>query len=353
MSFFRTSMCIGAFGTLIGLVMPVLAASPQGDSLSGQLRSSTVVVNTDNFVRAETAAQFDRMIDMAGEVNKLTHVRQATPLDQQNVIRMNRDTLYSFAIVNISKGATLVMPDAGTRYMSAMIVNEDHYINKVFYGGGSYDLTLDEFDTPYVLVALRTLVDASDPEDVKVGNALQDQVLIEAGASERYHHPNYEDVSYDAIYELLLKLSNYMPESSRTFGTKEAVDPVRHMLGTAFGWGGLAEQDAYYLNVNPNLPVGEYQIVVQDVPVEAFWSISMYNKDGYFQQNALEAYSINNLTGQASDDGSINVNLGGCEDQRANCLPLTEGWNYVVRLYRPRAEVLDGRWEFPEARKIQ
>ena len=79
----------------------------------------------------------------------------------------------------------------------------------------------------------------------------------------------------------------------------------------------------------------------------------MYNKDGYFQQNAFDAYSINNLTGQASDDGSIIVNFGGCQDQRANCLPLTEGWNYVIRMYRPKVEVLDASWVFPEAQKIR
>jgi hypothetical protein len=43
------------------------------------------------------------------------------PLDKQAVIRMNRDTLYSAAIVDISKGATLTIPDAGNRYLSVMV----------------------------------------------------------------------------------------------------------------------------------------------------------------------------------------------------------------------------------------
>lgn len=336
----------------VSLAMPALAGT-KGDSLSSRFRAQSVPVNTDNFVRAETAAQFDRMLDMSGSVNTLTHVRQPTPLDMQNVIRMNRDTLYSFAIVDISEGATLVMPDTGARYVSAMIVNEDHYINKVFYGGGTFDLTLGEFDTPYVLIAVRTLVDASDPEDVKAGNALQDQMEIGTGSANRYRHPNYDEESYEGIYELLLKLSAYMPDSADTFGPRDKVDPIRHMLGTAFGWGGLPEEDAYYLNVNPNLPVGEYQITVKDVPVKAFWSISMYNADGYFQDNPFDAYSVNNLTGKPNDDGSVTVNLGGCEDQRVNCLPLTEGWNYVVRMYRPEQAVLDGTWVFPDAQKVQ
>jgi len=90
-----------------------------------------VIVNVDNFARAETAAQFDRMLEYSGGVNKWFHVHQPTPLDQQTVIRMNRDTLYSMAIVDISKGATLTLPEVGERYMTAMIVNQDHFIKNV------------------------------------------------------------------------------------------------------------------------------------------------------------------------------------------------------------------------------
>jgi hypothetical protein len=32
----------------------------------------------------------------------------------------------------------------------------------------------------------------------------------------------------------------------------------------------------------------------------------------------------------------------------AYCIPFTPGWNYTVRLYRPRKEILDGSWKFPE-----
>jgi hypothetical protein len=38
-----------------------------------------------------------------------------------------------------------------------------------------------------------------------------------------------------------------------------------------------------------------------------------------------------------------------CDGKIQNCLPITQGWNYTVRLFRPRAEVLDGTWTFPLA----
>jgi hypothetical protein len=82
--------------------------------------------------------------------------------------------------------------------------------------------------------------------------------------------------------------------------------------------------------------------------VDGFWSISIYNKDGYFEENKFNSYSINNLTAKPNADGSITVNFGGCDDGRENCLYVMDGWNYAVRLYEPRKEILDGTWTFPE-----
>jgi hypothetical protein len=304
-------------------------------------------VNVDNYARSETDMQIDRMLKREKSVNKWAHNRLPTPLDKQNVIRMNRDTLYSFATVDISKGATITMPNAGKRYMTLMVINNDGYINKVFHGGGTYKLTMKEFDTHYVVLIVRTLVKAADDADIKAANALQDKMKIDAASAKPFFMPKYDMKSYNATYKPLLELSKGVPDTRKMFGKKADVDPVRFILGSAFGWGGLPIEEAYYLNVNPNLPVGEYQVTVKDVPVDAFWSISLYNKKGYFQKNDLDAYSVNNISGKPNKDGSFTVHFGGCKDKRVNCLPLTEGWNYAVRLYQPRKEILDGKWKFP------
>ena len=308
---------------------PVIASSQSAER---------VVVNVDNFVRAETAAQFDRGLKATGGIGKWLHIRQPLPLDQQTVIRMNRDTLYSSVVVDISKGATFTMPDTGKRYMSVMVINEDHYVNKVIHDAGTYTLTMEEFDTPYVALAVRTLVNASDPADVKQANALQDQLKIEAASTRPYTHPDYGEESYQATYKALLELGRGVPDARKTYGKKEDVGEVRHLLATAWGWGGLPEHEAYYLNVEPNLPVGAYKITVKDVPVDAFWSISVYNKDGYFQENEYNAYSVNNISGAPNKDGSFTTHFGG-DPKSVNFLPITEGWNYTVRLYQPRAEI--------------
>jgi hypothetical protein len=88
---------------------------------------------------------------------------------------------------------------------------------------------------------------------------------------------------------------------------------------------------------------------VKDVPVDGFWSISLYNGNGYFQKNDLNSYSLNNITAKKSEDDSVAIQFGGCDGKISNCLPIMNGWNYTVRLYRPRQEILNGKWKFPEA----
>jgi hypothetical protein len=112
------------------------------------------------------------------------------------------------------------------------------------------------------------------------------------------------------------------------------------------GWGGLPESEAYYVNVEPRLPVGAYALNVTDVPVDAFWSVSLYNARGYFEQTD-GLVSVNSVTAERNPDGSVTINFGGPADGRPNRLGIMDGWNYTIRLYRPRPEVLDRTWKFP------
>ena len=303
-------------------------------------------VNVENFVRAETNRMFAAGLQRAG-LNQFSHSRVPTKVDEQDVIRMNRDTLYSSAVVDISRGAMLTVPAFGDRYLSVMVVNQDHYINEIWHEPGSYRLSMEQFDTPYVAVVARVLIDASDPGDVAAANAIQDGFAVDAASSEPFAMPDYDEASFTLVRKALLSLASVGINSRHAFGRRESVDPVRHLLATAAGWGGLPETEALYLGIGPRLPVGEYRLVVPPVPVDGFWSISVYNADGFFEANDRNAYNVNNITGTKDADGTMTVHFGGCSDGRVNCLPITVGWNYTVRLYRPRPELLDGSWQFP------
>ncbi len=170
--------------------------------------------------------------------------------------------------------------------------------------------------------------------------------MVDASAANPFEQPDYDAASLDATRTALLQLARGLNAFDSAFGMKNEVDPVRHLLGTAAGWGGLPDHEARYIGVEPRLPVAEYSITVRDVPVDGFWSVSVYNADGYFEPNDRDAYSVNNLTGTPNPDGSITIHFGG-DDGRPNLLPIVDGWNYTVRLYRPRAEILNGSWAFP------
>jgi hypothetical protein len=208
-------------------------------------------------------------------------------------------------------------------------------------------LTVDEFDTPYVSLAARILVDATDPQDLARVHKIQDGFSLAAASSEPFVLPGYDEASFTATRQALLaEAAKGVHGTHRMFGTKAEVDPGLHRIGAAAGWGGLPEREAYYISQEPHLPVGAYRITAKDVPVDAFWSVTVYGADGFLHKNDLDAYSVNNISGVKNPDGSVTINLGG-DGSLPNSLPITEGWTYTVRMYRPRAEILDGTWTFP------
>lgn len=311
------------------------------------------IVNVDNFARAETARMFDGILAQSGGINRWVHLRGPVPLDKQTVIRMNRDTLYSAAIVDISEGAVLEIPDVGDRYVSVQMTNEDHIVNRVLREPGRHELTVEEYGSRFVNPSVRIFVDPDDPDDVAAVNALQDALVVEAAADSPYTHPDYDTTSLDHTRGLLLQLMEGVPDSRGLFGRADEVDPVRHLLGTAGGWGGLPEWEAFYAIESESRPAGHFRVVFRDVPVDAFWSISVYNRDGFFEANPAGRYSFNGVTATAGDDGAVAIDLDTADQGYDNHLPVMDGWNYAIRLYRPRPEVLDGGWDPPVPERVR
>jgi hypothetical protein len=315
-----------------------------------------ILVTPDNFVRAESDMYFSGAARDYG-FGKFGHAREPASIDKQTIIRLNRDTLYSGAVFDLDAGpVTITLPDAGIRFMSLQVIDEDQYTHAVRYGGGSFTLTKGDIGTRYVVTAVRTLVNPADPHDVEQVHALQDAIEVEQpGGPGRFEVPNWDPVSQKKVRAALLVLAATLPDTKHMFGTKNQVDPVRRLIGAASAWGGNPDKDALYLNIVPAKNDGTtvYRMNVKDVPVDGFWSVSIYNADGYYEPNQYNAYTLNNVTAKKGDDGSIMIQFGGCDGKIPNCLPIMKGWNYMVRLYRPRAEILDGMWTFPEAQPVR
>lgn len=301
-------------------------------------------VTIDNFARAETDAMITRMLPILGGQGVFHHDRELAPLDEQPVIRQNRDTLYSVAVVDISEGASLTIPEVGSRYISVMVINQDHYINRVFHEAGIYPLTVDEFDTDYVIVAARILFDPSSPADIEEVHRLQDGLALEPGAQRPFATGDWDTVSHKEVRGALLVLGRTMGGLTGCFGRREDVDPVRHLVGTAMGWGGLPDAEAQYITIDPRLPQGHYAMTFRDVPADAFWSLSVYNAAGYFEPGPSGITNVNSVFAAANQDDSTTVRLG--DENAVNGIPLPEGWNLLIRLYRPRLDDL-ARWSVP------
>jgi hypothetical protein len=317
---------------------------------------NTVTVTADNFLRAESHMYFANVVKQVG-TGKFLYGRQPMPIDHQTVIRANRDTLYSSAAFDLDAGpVTVTLPDAGKRFMSMQAIDEDEYVPEVVYGAGSHAYSKEKIGTRYVMLGIRMLVDPNDRNDVEQVHRLQDAIQVDqAGGPGRFEAPDWDTASQKKVRDALLVLAGTLPDTKRMFGRRGEVDPVRHLIGAATGWGGNPERDAMYLTVVPGKNDGAiiHRLSVKDVPVDGFWSITVYNSEGYIQKNEYDAYSVNDITANKSADGSVAVQFGGCNGTIPNCLPIMAGWNYWVRLYRPRAEILNGTWKFPEAQSTR
>ena len=314
-----------------------------------------ITVTEKNFIRAESDKYFSARVAGSG-IGKLGTLRELMPIDKQTVIRANRDTLYSPGVFDLEAGpVTITLPDPDKRFMSALVVDQDEYALKTAYAPTTFTVSKNDVETRYVLIGVRAFVDPNDPADVKAAHALQDAIKVEQAAPGTYEVPNWDSASRDKVRAELIKRAARFTDSRGMFGPRGKVDPERHLIGAASGWGGNGEQDALYLTVVPSKNDGKTVQTLKvgpDVPVEAFWSISVYGADGYFHKNDRDSYSINNVTAKKNADGSVTIQFGGCDGSVSNCLPITEGWNYWVRLYRPRAQILNGIWKFPAPQRV-
>ena len=308
-------------------------------------------VNVLNYVRAESDMQFKGYAAKAGGVGKLLNLREVYPVKNQTTIRGNRDTLYSFGVYDLSSGpVTIVKPDSPDRFQSLLVVDQDMYNPVLKNGAGEVQLTLDNVGTRYVMVLFRTFCDPNSPEDMKKAHALQDAIQIEQAVPGKLELPDWDMKSLVETRKTINMLSAKIDGVPLGFGPRGLVDPTQHLIAAAYGWGGNPERGAMYFNVVPEKNDGKtaYTLTMpKDVPVQAFWSVSVYNKDGFFEPNDLKAYSFNSVTSKKNDDGSVTIHFGG-DATATNYLPITDGWNYVVRAYLPGWRMIEGNWTPPK-----
>ncbi|MCA3280661.1 MAG: DUF1254 domain-containing protein [Roseomonas sp.] len=306
-------------------------------------------VTVENFARAETDHYFGTYVAQ-GALGRFFHLRDVTPLDRQEIVRMNRDTLYSLAIIDLDAGpATIELPDTGGRFMSLLLIDQDHYNPAVYYAPGKHRFTRAEIGTRYLGLAVRTFLNPNDPSDVAAARAAQDGLRIEQpGGPGRWDPAKWDAASQEALRKALSELAPFA-DFKNGFGQRGQVDPVAHLVATAAGWGGNPSHAAIYLPIFPPQASASqaWRMRFTDVPVDGFWSVTVYDQRGFMVPNPRNAVAINNVTARRGADGAVTVQFGGCTEAIENCLPIPPQWNALLRLYRPRAEIIEGRWIAP------
>ncbi|MEJ5058033.1 MULTISPECIES: DUF1254 domain-containing protein [unclassified Pseudomonas] len=92
-------------------------------------------------------------------------------------------------------------------------------------------------------------------------------------------------------------------------------------------------------------------------PVNAFWSITLYDPEGFQVGNGLNRFAVSSwMPFKNNADGSLDIylqNESPGKDLEANWLPAPKGpFNLTMRLYGPKAEALNGKWNPPAVRQI-
>jgi len=342
----RQSSSSRALGTLLIVGLSFLALAPAQ-------AADAPKVTAFNYVRAESDFQMKSYIAKMDCFGKLYHSRTPYDVENQLTVRGNRDTLYSFGVFDLRSPLTVTLPDPGGRYQSLMIVNQDHSIWGL-YGPRTGTITEEKAGTRYVMLTIRTFADPNDEEDMKGAYRLQDAVVVEQADIGTFEVPDWKPDEVEQMRATINVVASTVTDSSKFFGMKEELDPVYWMLGAALGWGGLPATAATYSVAFPERNDGQipYTLTVKDVPVDGFWSVTLYDDKGWMPVNEYNAYSFNNVTADKNEDGSITIHFGG-DPEQPNFLPIVPGWNYIVRMYQPRQEILNGRWTFPNAQPVE
>ena len=310
------------------------------------------VVTRDNFVRAESDRMFSDFLKLTAGVNRLFHIRRPTPLDQQTVVRMNRDTIYSAAIIDTADGGTITMPPSpDRRYISIHLIDNDHYDLGVLREPGAHPLP--QGVGHIVAIGRVQVFNPNDPADIAAANAWQNKIAIDAKSSRPFVPGNWDRASLDKLRDELEVPCRRFPNFELAMMPRGKADPEQRICAAGGGWGLLPGVEATYFSYPGGHPNTECRRATYRVPKnDAFWSITIYDATGFI---AHENSVLNSSNVQLNRDGTFTAYFGSkefCGDV-PNRLDVPEGWNYMLRVYRPDASVLNGGYVLPEKELVK
>ena len=299
------------------------------------------MVTQENYPLVETHRQMGISQKKAGGVNQFDHARTVPSLENQPVIRMNRDTLYSMAIVDTTGGATVTLPETNGRYISLMYLDENHRVYDMVYAAGEHEIP-SHTDHMYALV--RIGVRSGDAKDLAEIHALQDQIKLVAKSSKPFTPIAFDQASYEKTHHGLLEsfANSGLLDTENMFGTEDYVDHDKYLMGTAIGWGGATWKDNIYQFSKFFTGFEGRSTTFKDPEnTGGFWSVTVYDKEGFMFNDVA---NVNSENAVRNEDGTFTVHFG-CEG-KVNNIPIenkTGSWNAAMRHYTPSESVIAGK----------
>jgi hypothetical protein len=315
--------------TMVAALAPWIAFA--GAAQGPISKAAPTIVTQDNFVRAFTNMRLGSILKKTGGINKFFTMPVPSSIpEEQFVVRMNRDTPYSVAVVDMSSDNVYVTVPETDKYVSIQIVDENHETQPMIYGSGRHKITAK---TDHAFVTVRTL-----------DGDLRQNLVIEAGSAKPFVVKEWDMESFHAVDKAgNLDFSDGY-DQAKAFGNKESGQTAyMNYVGAAGGWGGAMVEDNIY-QTSPYFDAdGSYEMTFVDPKDKYFWSATVYNGDGRMFNDKANISSEMNPVKNA--DGTYTLRFG-CEGQPNN-IPIVEGnttgkFNVLMRHYGPSEQVSNG-----------
>jgi hypothetical protein len=318
-------------------------------------------VTKENYALAMTDMGMQKEFSKGANNTNWHHHRKAIALDSQPAPMMNRDTLYSFSVLDGGGDVAITLPETDGRYMSLHVWNHNHVTYKTFYGPGRYVIPAS-VSSDYFNANVRTQIDSADSEDVKKANGYQDQLKIEflnGYEAKPFQATNWNMDEFKKIHAHYVAIAREEGVTG-TMGTLDnEVSIEDRNRGVSIALGLLPDNDAVYLTAQYVKKKGKtlkatYPVPEQVDPQLGFYSITIYGDDQYLHTD--KGSHISNTEIELNPDGkSFDVYYVSEEDHGKNANELvvpTETFWINMRIYLPGSSVKSGKYILPEPHKI-
>ena len=300
---------------------------------------------------------------------------------EDKVVRMNNDTYYKMAFVDLTGGPVVLGSSAPAedRFSSFQLMDDRNvnYQNEIhpageytlYFGAPPEKVVGKAIEVPSLLSVVIVRVEVKNKDDADDTAAAQSVFNgITISGEQPAEFPKVDvlgvysgSVQADAEQKLDETFANVAFRLTAVGPDQELgkdVSYLNHSAGTKGGWGapGTAHSSYETLFFDGNGDTldggkGDYSVTTEPPPVDAFWSLTVYDtaRGGFLHPNKDDRYHINNTTAVANDDGTVTFNFkSSCAGADINCLEVPVGeFDIVARYYLPHESIRSGEWTLP------